>query len=79
VVAATALCGFAAETRPFQPHITLARSKGQRRGLSELKTRIGSQPEFTRFAAGEFLLFESFLGPAGSRYDIRARFALDGV
>jgi 2'-5' RNA ligase len=78
VTAATALCGFASETRPFQPHITLARSKAQRHGLGELKARIGRQPEFTRFTAGEFLLFESFLGPGGSRYEIRARFPLDG-
>ena len=78
VKAATALCGFASETRPFQPHITLARSKDQRRGFSELKARIGRQPEFTRFTAGEFLLIESFLGPGGSRYEVRARFALDG-
>jgi 2'-5' RNA ligase len=78
VTAATALCGFASEVRPFQPHITLARSKDQRRGLSELKARIGRQPEFTRFVAGEFLLFESFLGPGGSRYEVRGRFGLDG-
>jgi 2'-5' RNA ligase len=75
---ATELCGFASEARPYQPHITLARSKGQRQSLSELKAKISRQPEFTRFAAGEFLLFESFLGPGGSRYEIRARFALDG-
>jgi 2'-5' RNA ligase len=78
VTAATALCGFASEARPFQPHLTLVRSKGRRQGLSELKARIGRQPEFTRFAAREFLLYESFLGPGGSRYEIRARFPLDG-
>ena len=77
VVAATALCGLAAETRPFQPHITLARSKGQRQSLGELKTKISRQPEFTRFTAGEFLLIESFLGPGGSRYEVRARFPLN--
>ena len=48
VIAATSLCGFVAETRPFHPHITLARAKGQGRGteLRELKGRIRSQPSF---------------------------------
>jgi 2'-5' RNA ligase len=78
VRAATAGCGFVSETRPFQPHITLARSKGQRQSLSSLKAKIGHQPEFTRFVAGEFLLIESFLGPGGSRYEVRGRFALGG-
>lgn len=76
VTAATAPCGFASEARPFQPHITLARSKGK--GLSQLKVKIGRQPKFTGFVAGEFLLYESFLGAAGSRYEIRERFPLDG-
>src|SRR6202051_2732774 len=31
VVAATAQCGFIAESRPFHPHITLARAKGDTR------------------------------------------------
>jgi 2'-5' RNA ligase len=34
VVAATSRCGFAAETRPFHPHITLARKTGNR-GIRE--------------------------------------------
>jgi 2'-5' RNA ligase len=78
VTAATQLCGFIPETRPYQPHITLARDKrqGQRRGMVELKAAIGRQPNFTGFVAGEFLLYESFLGPAGSRYEIRERFPL---
>jgi 2'-5' RNA ligase len=80
VTAATALCGFIPETRPYQPHITLARSKGggKRQGLKELQPKIHRQPEFARFSAGEFLLYESFLGPSGSRYEVRDRFPLDG-
>jgi 2'-5' RNA ligase len=80
VTAATELCGFVPEARPYQPHITLARSKGkgQGQGLRELKSRIRRQPNFTRFVAEEFLLYESFLGPAGSHYEIRERFRLDG-
>jgi len=80
VTAATRLCGFIPETRPYQPHITLARRKGQghRRGILELKAAIGRQRNFTGFVAEEFLLYESFLGPAGSRYEIRERFSLGG-
>ena len=78
VVAANVQCGFAAESRPFRPHITLARAKGQGRGaeLRELRSKVRSQPQFTHFTAREFLLYESHLGSAGSRYEVRARFGL---
>jgi 2'-5' RNA ligase len=80
VTKVTALCGFSAEARPFRPHLTLARSKGggQRQSLRELRNKIGCQREFTRFVAEEFLLHKSFLGPGGSRYEVRERFPLDG-
>jgi RNA 2',3'-cyclic 3'-phosphodiesterase len=78
VVAATTQCGFVAETRPFHPHITLARAKGHGcgRDLRELRGRIRSQPQFSAFTAHEFLLYESHLGSAESRYEVKARFAL---
>jgi 2'-5' RNA ligase len=78
VSAATQLCGFIPEARPYQPHITLARSqgKGQRHDLRELQAKLRRPPHFTSFAAGEFLLYESFLAPSGSRYEIRARVPL---
>jgi 2'-5' RNA ligase len=78
VTAATQPCGFVPETRPFQPHITLARSKGRKHHLDELKAKIRRPSAFTRFIAREFLLYESFLSPAGSRYEIRERFSLAG-
>jgi RNA 2',3'-cyclic 3'-phosphodiesterase len=74
VSAATSLCGFAHEARPYHPHITLARDKGKSRNLRELKTRIQRQPAFTRFVAEEFLLYESHLSSSGARYEIRERF-----
>jgi 2'-5' RNA ligase len=79
VVAATARCGIASETRPYQPHITLARSKGKepREELGKLHAGIHAAPKFTRFVAQEFLLYESFLGPTGSHYKIHERFPLD--
>src|SRR5271154_1992082 len=51
VTAATGLCGFIPETRPYHPHITLARSKSKGRALEALKTRIRRQPGFTAFVA----------------------------
>jgi len=79
VTAATAQCGFQAETRRFQPHITLARSKdrGGHGGLDELKRKIQQQPSFSSFVAEELLLYESFLGAGGARYEARGRFALN--
>jgi 2'-5' RNA ligase len=78
VIDATGLCGFIPETRPYHPHITLARTKGKVRahGLRALKTRIHRQPKFTVFVAEVFVLYESMPVPAGSHYEIRERFRL---
>jgi len=79
VMAAMAECGFAAEERAYHPHITLARTgRGDRRGVRELKAKIQVEPSFTRFVARDFCLYESFLGPSGSRYEVRDRFELGG-
>ncbi|MGO9326040.1 MAG: RNA 2',3'-cyclic phosphodiesterase [Terracidiphilus sp.] len=80
VVAATGPCGFAAETRPFHPHITLARAKGHGRGteLRAIKSKIRNQPAFARFTATEFVLYESHLAPGGAHYEARMRMALAG-
>ena len=78
VIAATRQCGFAPESRPFHPHITLARAKGSERAkaLRALQAAIDSSPRFTPFTAEEFLLYESFTGAEGSRYEVRARYPL---
>ncbi len=80
VVAATSQCGFAGETRPFHPHITLARAKGQGRDaeLRVLASRMRGEPAFTPFMAQEFLLYESHLGAEGARHQVRGRFPLIG-
>jgi len=76
ITAATAQCGFGAETRPYHPHVTLARVKGSKRGnsLRALKSNAAGRPHLTGFTANEFLLYEAFLSPAGSRYEVRERF-----
>lgn len=81
VTAATGLCGFVAEERPFHPHITLARSKGREgaRGLRELKTRVPRLPKLSGFVAEEVLLYESVSVAGGVRYEVRERFALGGL
>jgi RNA 2',3'-cyclic 3'-phosphodiesterase len=79
VAAATGLCGFVPETRPYHPHITLARSKGKgAKALGELKSNIHREPRFSGFVAKEFVLYESVLGAKGSRYENRERFQLSG-
>lgn len=78
IAASTEACGFVPESRPFQPHITLARSKDRGQSLAGLKARMPLQPHFTRFVAEEFLLYESFLGSAGAHHEVRERFPLGG-
>lgn len=79
VTAFAAACGAASESRPFQPHVTLARSKG-RSGYGSLQrlTRSGLPalgPEI-RWIAEECLLLESYLRPHGAEYTVRSRVIL---
>lgn len=78
VVAATANCGFQSEDRPYHPHVTLARAKGDDRSslLRNLQRRSPQNPEFPPFIATEFLLYESHLGPRGASHEVRQRFPL---
>ncbi len=76
VVARTSDCGILPESRPFQPHITLARSKN-RTGMATLRRLC--QPEIpafgpaVRWLAEEVLLYESILDRGGAQYDVLAR------
>ncbi len=78
VLAATSQCGFIGEHRPFHPHVTLARAKGDKRmqTLRRLKAQVNPDMRFPAFTAKEFLLYQAFLGPGGSRYEVRERFLL---
>jgi 2'-5' RNA ligase len=78
VTAATALCGFTPEMRPYHPHITLARRKGKGRGseLRNLKLQIDPPPRFSSFTAERLVLYESIPTPEGSRYENREQFSL---
>lgn len=79
VLAATTPCGFTPEDRPYHPHITLARNRGREQGVRSLKPRVGPAPQFPAFIPHEFLLYESFPNPQGSRYEVRARFPLNAA
>jgi 2'-5' RNA ligase len=77
VIAVTKLCGFVPEDRPYHPHITLARDKGRGGwGVRKMFSRAPKDVQFSGFAAQEYLLYESFPEPGGSRYEVRERFAL---
>lgn len=84
VVAATRRCGFEPEDQAYHPHITLARVRGRsgtgalaplKKAVERLNTKPGEGLK-AQFTAEEFLLYESFPGPEGSRYQVRGRFRL---
>jgi 2'-5' RNA ligase len=80
VTAAMRHCGFIPEDRAYSPHITLARAKGRggAKALQPLQKSLEkNKPQLrAEFTAEECLLYESFPGPEGSKYEIRARFPL---
>lgn len=82
--------GIERETRPYSPHLTLARAPGasgapgHRKGdnpnrrfarLQEQLARMPA-PEFGTMTAREFFLYQSKLGRGGSQYTKIARFGL---
>jgi 2'-5' RNA ligase len=78
--AATAVLGFARETRPFRSHLTLGRVRS-RRGVPGLATAIRAAGEVV-FGAWEVLdivLYESRLRPTGALYLPVTRHALRGA
>jgi len=72
---ATASVGVARETRPYSPHLTLARIKDHV-DLTPLNEAIsGNQSlEFGRFTVRSFFLYRSQLRPTGSVYTKLAEF-----
>lgn len=69
--------GVDAETRPFTPHLTLARFKSDE-GVADL-VRAAEGMESTEFGSAtetEFHLYESLLKPAGAQYNRLASFPI---
>jgi len=78
VESACASCGFAPETRPFHPHLTLGRVNGKR-NLQALQDciKIGSDLECS-FKVDRFHLYQSTLRPQGALYTVLKTMALGG-
>ncbi len=57
--------GIPRETKPFHPHVTLARIK---RGVADVTTLSRMQPNFGTFAFRKFRLYKSTLTPEGPIY-----------
>jgi 2'-5' RNA ligase len=89
---ATAELGIPREDRPYSPHLTMARGGGGRKSGSPnwrkgdgpsavfavLEKRLQAMREldFGAMTAREFILYQSQLSPAGSKYTKLQRFAL---
>ena len=68
--AATTALGVDRETKPFKPHLTLARIKDTGGPLGPLRQAVAQieSPEFGRFRVDSFKLYLSKMGPSGSIY-----------
>ncbi len=75
---ALARIGIPVEPKPFSPHLTLARIKGQETNLRPLRAAIAGLPsvEFGTFVAPSFHLYLSELHSTGSTYTKIAEFPL---
>jgi 2'-5' RNA ligase len=89
---ATAELGVPREDRPYSPHLTLARAGAGRRSVSPkrrkadgpfaifavLEKRLAAIGEFDfgTMTANEFILYQSQLSPAGSKYTKLQRFPM---
>jgi 2'-5' RNA ligase len=69
--------GVRPETKPYNPHLTLARIK-DKADLSALRRAVAELPsaEFGKFTASKHLLFRSQLKPTGSVYSVISEFPL---
>ena len=76
---ATASLGIARETRPFSPHLTLARMPDPAVDLAALRRAVAGLPsdDFGAFDATVFHLYLRKMGPGGSVYSKLATFPLE--
>ena len=67
--------GLERETKPYHPHLTLARTSS--RPLRELRQLLDDPPQFGTMTAREFFLHQSQPQKGGSKYTKLERFALE--
>lgn len=80
VLRSSEACGMLPESRPFRPHITLARSKGKPGNGTLRRLTAGGLPPFggeISWHAPECLLIQSTLRPQGALYSVLARIPLN--
>ena len=65
--------GFSRESRPFKPHLTIGRFKAPRRARELIAMADGYALPDVSFKAGEIVVVQSKLHPAGARYSILAK------
>lgn len=71
--------GFPPETRPFRPHITLARIRTCRNAAAIRQALADwAETEFGTVAVSQLTVYASRLGRGGPRYDVLARAPLGG-
>ncbi|AKU92140.1 RNA 2',3'-cyclic phosphodiesterase [Vulgatibacter incomptus] len=72
--------GYSPETRPFVPHLTLARSRNHY-GDHSLAACVSPLEEWElgRFQVGELILYQSVLSPEGAQYTALRRAPLGGA
>lgn len=69
-------CGFEAESRPWRPHITLARLKGRNYLTRETLDSTGIGGRTLKFSVNAFYLYRSELKKSGAVYSIVETFKL---
>jgi 2'-5' RNA ligase len=73
IATALAPVGFQSESRPWHPHITLARCQGQQPEVISIYLNQPS-PAWPSFTAEEFHLYSSVLQPGGSVYRLEGSY-----
>jgi len=70
LTAAASDCGLVLDTRPFTPHLTIARTDGLRLGPTAAHALAAAAGDLdVRFTVDRVVLFRSFLGGGPARYE----------
>jgi 2'-5' RNA ligase len=70
LTAAAGECGLVLDTRPFTPHLTIARTDGLRLGPTAAHALAAAAGDLdVRFSVDRVVLFRSFLGGGPARYE----------